>query len=145
VRYVAALQLPTLGCDVGKAALPVLRKILVEEKDEDLIDRAKLALLRCDPTSLAPSAGPAPAQPLARTPARSASWIRVRIYHKGAAKPQVSVNLPVGLAEIVFKSLPEHGRADLRMKGYNHDNCRHPCKQPSPLQHLTSEGREGEP
>ena len=144
VRYFAALQLPTLGCDVGKAALPVLRKILVEEKDEDLIDRAKLALLRCDPTSLAPSPGPVPAQPLARTPARAASWIRVRIYHKGAAKPQVSVNLPVALAEMVFKSLPEDARAELRRKGYDADNFWDRLKKLGPTEIISIEGDEGE-
>ena len=146
VRYFAALQLPTLGCDVGKASLPVLRKILVEEKDEDLIDRAKLALLRCDPASLAPSPGPATAQPLApaRTPSRAASWIRVRISHKGAAKPQVSVNLPVALAEMVFKSLPEDARADLRRKGYDADNFWDRLKKLGPTEIISIEGDEGE-
>ncbi len=144
VRYFAALQLPTLGCDVGRPALPVLKRILAEEKDEDLIDRAKLALLRCDPTSLAPSPGPAPAPPLARTPARAASWIRVRIYHKGAAKPQVSVNLPVGLAEFVFKSLPEDARAELRRKGYDADNFWDRLKKLGPTEIISIEGDEGE-
>ena len=146
VRYFAALQLPTLGCDVGRPALPVLKKILAEEKDEDLIDRAKLALLRCEPTALAQSPGAAPALPLAaaRPRLRETSWIRVRIYQKGAPKPQVSVNLPVALAELVFKSLPEEARAELRRKGYDADNFWDRLKKLGPTEILTIEGDGGE-
>jgi hypothetical protein len=146
VRYFTALQFPTLGCDVGKAALPVLKKILAEEKDEDLIDRAKLALLRCDPGALASSPAP-PVKPsglASNTPQRAANWIRVRIYHKGAAKPQVSVNLPVALAEMVFKSLPEDARAELRRKGYDADNFWDRLKKLGPTEIISIEGDEGE-
>jgi hypothetical protein len=145
VRYFAALQLPTLGCDVGRPALPVLKKILTEEKDEDLLDRAKLALLRCDLPALAQSPGPAPALPLvARPRPRETSWIRVRIYQRGAPKPQVSVNLPVALAELVFKSLPEEARAELRRKGYDADNFWDRLKKLGPTEILTIEGDGGE-
>ncbi len=146
VRYFAALQLPTLGCDVGKAALPVLKRILAEEKDEDLIDRAKLALLRCEPGALASSAARAGNPPglASNGPPRAASWIRVRIYQRGAPRPQVSVNLPVALAELVFKSLPEEARAELRRKGYDADNFWDRLKKLGPTEILTIEGDGGE-
>ena len=113
VRYFAALQVASLGPEAGKPAVPVLREILAEEKDEDLVERAKLALLRAGPQrarrgGLARSRG-------AR--GREAAWVRVRIYEKGASKPQVSINLPVALADLVFKSLPDDAIADLRKRG----------------------------
>lgn len=147
VRYFTALQMPTLGCDVGKAALPVLKKILAEEKDEDLIDRAKLALLRCDPSALASSLAPPGNPPAAASPGPprgAASWIRVRIYQRGAHKPQVSVNLPVALAEMVFKSLPEETRTELRRKGYDADNFWDRLKKLGPTEIISIEGDEGE-
>ena len=41
VRYFAALQLASLGTGEGKAAVPVLREILAQEKDEDLVERVR--------------------------------------------------------------------------------------------------------
>ncbi|HXK12570.1 MAG TPA: hypothetical protein VMT70_23240, partial [Vicinamibacteria bacterium] len=105
VRYFAALQMASLGPDVGRPAVPVLREILAQEKDQDLVERAKLALLRLDPSALAPEASPERA-PRSKGRAREASWVRVRIYDPGASRPKVSINLPVALADLVFKSLP---------------------------------------
>jgi hypothetical protein len=128
VREFAALQLATLGPGVGTPAIPVLRAILAEQKDPDLVDRAKLALLRLDPGALrtataeaAPNASPAP-RTAARATARRVTWIKVRIFERGSAQPKVSINLPVGLAEMAFKSLPDSARRELRHKGFEADN-----------------------
>ena len=146
VRYFAALQLSTLGSDVGRPAVPVLKRILAEEKDEDLIERAKLALLRLEPAALAqgPPTGTPPALAPARPPSREAAWIRVRIYEKGSAKPQVSVNLPVALAELVFKSLPDDARVELKRKGYDADNFWDRLKKMGPTEILTIESDDGD-
>jgi hypothetical protein len=140
VRYFAALQMAALGPGGGQAAVPVLKEILARESDEDLVERAKLALLRLDRTALA-EASPAPA---ARGAAREASWIRVRIYEKGAKKPSVSINLPVALAEMVFKSLPDDTRAELAKKGYDADTFWARLKKTGPTEILTVEGEDGE-
>jgi hypothetical protein len=140
VRYFAALQLASLGPDAGRPAVPVLKEILAHEKDEDLIERAKLALLRIDPKALA-QAAPSPAP---RGAVRQASWIRVRIYPKGDARASVSINLPVALAELVFKSLPDETRAELRKKGYDAGNFWERLKRTGPTDILTIEGDEGE-
>jgi hypothetical protein len=139
VRYFAALQLAALGPEAGKPAVPVLREILAEEKDEDLRERAKLALLRLDRQSLAAEASPAP-----RAHGRAASWVRVRIYEKGVSKPQVSINLPVALADLVFKSLPDDAIADLRREGYDARTFWERLKQTGPAEILTIEGEDGE-
>ena len=114
VRYYAALQMGGLGPEAGKPAIPVLKKILAEETDPDLVDRAKLALLRLEPAALSREA------PSARTsPARTARWMRVKIFKPGEPRPKVQINLPLGLAELLFKALPEDALEDLRREGYD--------------------------
>ena len=68
----------------------------------------------------------------------------MRIYEKGSAKPSVSINLPVALAEMVFKSLPDDARADLRKKGYDADNFWEALKKTGPTDILSIEGGDGE-
>jgi hypothetical protein len=138
VRYFAALQLSSLG-EVGRPAVPVLKRIVADEKDDDLVERAKLGLLRLEPTALAPA-------PLsgAPRPQRDAGWIRVRIYEKGGSKAKVSVNLPVALAEMVFKSLPDGVRTELRDKGYDADNFWDRLRKLGPSEIITIEGEDGE-
>jgi hypothetical protein len=140
VRYFAALQVAALGPERGKAAVPVLREILAQEKDEDLVERAKLALLRVDRKALEAEAPPAPRA----ASGRQAAWVRVRIYEKGATKPGVSINLPVALADLVFKSLPDDAVRDLRREGYDARTFWQRLKQTGPAEILTVEGDEGE-
>ena len=118
VRYYAALQSCGLGPEAGRPAVPLLKTIVATERDDDLVQRAKLCLLRIDPKTLlevSPSPGAA-----ARSPNPSGNRIiKIRIFEQGRRK--VSVALPLSLAEIVFKSLPEDAKRDLRLKGYDAD------------------------
>jgi hypothetical protein len=68
----------------------------------------------------------------------------VRIYDKGGSKAKVSVNMPVALAELVFKSLPDEARAELRKKGYDADNFWDRLKRLGPTEIISIEGDEGE-
>jgi hypothetical protein len=129
---------------VGRSAFPVLKTILSDEKDEDLVDRARLALLRCEPAALAPVRGSAPDTGPVRNGSHAANWIRVRIFEKGGSKAKVSVNMPVALAELVFKSLPDEARAELRKKGYDADNFWDRLKSLGPTEIISIEGDEGE-
>ena len=143
VRYFAALQVGSLGADGGgKAAIPVLKEILAKEKDEDLVERAKLLLLRLDRSAL-PAAAPAPA-PAPRQARGQATWVRVRIYEKGASKPNVAINLPVALADLVFKALPDEAIADLRKEGYDARSFWEALRKTGPAEILTVEGKDGE-
>jgi hypothetical protein len=139
VRYFAALQMASLGPEAGRAAVPVLKEILANEKDDDLVERAKLALLRVDKDALAEAT---PLQQRAGK-ARQTRWIRVRIYEKGKSSPHVSINLPVALAELVFKSLPDDTLADLRREGYDANKFWERLKQTGPTEILTIEGEDG--
>jgi hypothetical protein len=143
VRYYAALQLSSLGRETGAPAIPVLKEILAQEKDEDLVERAKLGLLRLDPKALAAPRAAASAAPRP-SPAARATWIKVRVYEKGAKQPEVSINLPLGLAELVFKSLPETARRELREEGIDAENFWDRLLKLGPSEILSIEGKDGE-
>ncbi len=115
VRYYAALQSCGLGAEAGKPALPLLKTMVQTEQDEDLVQRAKLCLLRLDPGALS-DLGPSRAGPGAGTDAGKRRMLKIRIFEHGHRK--VSVDVPVALAEIVFKSLPDEAKRELRKKGY---------------------------
>jgi tetratricopeptide (TPR) repeat protein len=115
VRYYAALQSCGLGAQAGKPALPVLKAMVQTETDEDLVQRAKLCLLRLDPAALS-ALGPAGSGPRAGTEGGKVRMLKVRIFEQGRRK--VSVEVPLALAEIVFKSLPDEAKRELRKKGY---------------------------
>jgi hypothetical protein len=154
VRYYAALQMSGLDAEMGKLAVPVLRQILDQEKDADLVDRAKLGLMRWDPAALSGpvTAGPsvsatarAPAVTAPRTGrAREAHWVHVRITERNGTKPKVSINLPLGLAEMLFKSLPEDAKADLRREGYDPETFWARLRKLGPSEIISIEGDDGE-
>jgi hypothetical protein len=151
VRYYAALQLASLGAPVGLPAVPVLKQIIAREKDEDLVERAKLGILKLDPSALTTLAPPAPAAAPKAAPAPGAApaphpagWIRVRVYEKGRSEPEVSINLPLALAEMVFKSLPDEARRELRLKGYDADNFWERLRKLGPAEIIDIRGDDGE-
>ena len=144
VRYYAAFQLASLGPDPGKRALPVLRRIIEEEKDEDLVDRAKLYLIKLDPQSLSRIAPRVSAEGHVSAPRADVRMLRVRIFKEGFTRPKVTVNLPMTLADLLFKSLPEDAKRDLRRKGYDADNFWDQLKKLGPTEIIDIEGDDGE-
>jgi hypothetical protein len=145
VRYFAALQLSTLGPDAGRDAVPVLLRVVQDEADADLVDRAKVGLLRLDPQALSrtPGAGAMRSRET-RSSGGEARWLKVRIFEKGGVKPKVVVNLPVALADMVFKSLPDDAKRDLKLKGYDAENFWERLKALGPAQIIDIEGDDGE-
>lgn len=130
VRYFGALQvasLPSLA-DARKATA-VLREIVKTSKDADIVERAKLQLLKLEPKSLAqvspahPHPTPVPrssargAEP--KEPQGTARLLRIRISKGG--KQTVAVTVPFSLAEFVFGSLPDATKRGLELKGYDAD------------------------
>jgi len=139
IRYYAALQLGSLGAPVGLPSVPVLQRIVQEEHDDDLVERAKILLLKLDPKAL-PHAEPTGE----KGASKPATWIRVRIYEKGSTTPEVSVNMPVALAELVFKSLPDDARKELKLKGYDADTFWERLKKLGPTEILNIQGKDSE-
>jgi hypothetical protein len=137
VRYYAALQLGGLGAPSSRDALPVLRQILANETDADLLDRVRIVLLKLDPKSLS---APAPSRP----GASAARMLRVRVFERGQAKPKVSINVPVALAEVLFDSLPADAKVEMKRKGYDSDNFWQAVKTLGPTEVIDIEGDDGE-
>jgi hypothetical protein len=54
------------------------------------------------------------------------------------------VNLPVALAELVFKSLPDEARQQLRSKGVDADNFWDRLKKLGPTEIIDIRGEDGE-
>jgi hypothetical protein len=135
VRYFTAFQVARLPGEVGQKSLPVLREILRSETDPDLVDRAKILILPLDPKALASEPPPS---------GKQATWLRVRITRVGKSTPEVSLNVPVALAELLFKSLPEDVKTDLRKQGYDADNFWERLKALGPTSVLHVEGEDGE-
>jgi tetratricopeptide (TPR) repeat protein len=145
VRYYAALQVATLGPEMARPAVPVLLEIVKTEKDDDLVERAKLALLRVDPAALTGVPDDRPRDGATRpSRSRKAGWIKVRITEKGAASPKVSVTMPFALAELVFKSLPDEALRELKSEGYDAQNFWQKLREMGPTDVIEIEGDEGE-
>jgi hypothetical protein len=84
-----------------------------------------------------------PAPPGAAT-TRAANFVRVRIFERGRSEAKVSINVPIALADLVFKSLPDDAKRDLRQKGYDADNFWERLKHLGPMEILEIVGDDGE-
>ena len=142
VRYFAALQLGGLGAPTSKRAVPALKEILAKESDQDLLDRARIILLRLEPKALSQAPPHELPKSLKSTPG-GARWLRVRVFERGQDKPEVSINVPVALAEILFESLPDEARRELRKKGYDADNFWRKLKALGPAEIVEIQGDDG--
>jgi hypothetical protein len=136
VRYYAALQLAGLGKEEGAPAVAILCRIVAEEQDEDLVERAKIALLKVDPRCLG----------RAEEPARGGEGrlLKLRIFEGARGEPTISINLPMALAELAFKSLPDDARRELRKKGYDADNFWEQLRKVPKGQIIDIRGEDGE-
>jgi hypothetical protein len=130
VRYFGALQVGSLpNLTEARKATRVLREIVTTSKDADIVERAKLQLLRLEPGSLSEANSPRPSRPAPippeslkgaapnQEPQGAARLLRIRISKDG--KQTVAVTVPFSLAEFVFRSLPETTKRGLELKGYD--------------------------
>jgi hypothetical protein len=114
VRYYAAYKM-SLVSDKKQAvkAAPVLSQIVETEKDPELLDRARIALLRVSPESLKTAED---GQPRTGSTAR---MFHLRIRAAGQKEPAFSLNIPFALADLALSALDEEDKAELRKKGYD--------------------------
>lgn len=114
VSYYAAFKLSYLPDRAAALrALPVLQAILDREKDEELRDRAKIAVMRIDPARL---------QGKGRADGNwSGKMLRIRIFDKNNPREKVSLSIPLGLADLALKSLSDEQKRTLQKQGYNLD------------------------
>jgi hypothetical protein len=113
VRYYAAYKLSFVPDKaVASKAVPVLEQIIRTEKDPELTDRARIALLRVSPESLKSLENQRPPQDEPRI-------LRIRIWKKGLKDPVVSLNIPWSLADLALGAMDEEDKAAMRRKGYD--------------------------
>lgn len=115
VRYYAAYKLSLVpDKKLAAKAAPVLARIVETEKDPELLDRARIALLRVSPESLKSAEERQP-----RTTAKTARTLHLRVRGAGQKEPAVSLNIPFALADLALSALDEEDKAELRRKGYD--------------------------
>jgi tetratricopeptide (TPR) repeat protein len=114
VSYYAAFKLSYLpDRNVTALALPVLQTILDREKDEELRDRARIAVMRIEPARL---------KGMDRQNKEwSGKTLRIRIFEKNNPHADVSLTIPLALADLALKSLSQEQKRSLQKKGYNLD------------------------
>ena len=114
VSYFAALRLSYLpDLEIAARALPVLQTILDKEKDEELRDRAKIAVMRIDPTQLKGMDR--------QNKDLSGKMLKIRIFDKNKSAAEVSLNIPLALADLALKSLSQEQKRSLQKQGHNLD------------------------
>ena len=114
VSYYAAFKLSYLPDRGGAArALPVLQGILDKEKDEELRDRAKIAIMRIDPARLKGTDH--------RGGGLAGKMLKIRIVEKDNPDGKVSLSIPLALADLALKSLGAEEKQALKKEGYNID------------------------
>lgn len=118
VRYYAAFKLSLIkDKQIAVQAVPVLERIIIEESDKELRDRAKIALLRIAPDSL---------RHLEDHEERGeAKALRITVIVQGQREPVFSLNIPWALADLAFQAIPEKDKAALRAEGYDLDRIVH--------------------
>jgi tetratricopeptide (TPR) repeat protein len=114
VSYYAAFKLSQAGDNsMAAKAIPVLKRIIEEEKDSDLRDRARIALMRVSPSSLKDVED--------REGGGEGRVLKIRVMVEGEKEPVFSINIPWVLADLALQAIPEEDRASLREAGYDLD------------------------
>lgn len=112
IQYYAALQLSKCR-DRSKAAksVPILLRIIRSEKDTDLTDLAKIALMRVDPKALENLDR--------RSEDHGARVLRIQIMERGSSRLDISI--PMALADLALAAISDRDRDMMRAKGYDLD------------------------
>ncbi len=117
VKYYAAFKLSYIkDRKVASKGIPTLKEILKEERDDELRDRAKIALLRVDPKALKDFEE--------ERYERRILILKIRVYKKGEKKAHLSINIPWALADLALGAIPEKEKELIREEGYDLDKLR---------------------
>jgi tetratricopeptide (TPR) repeat protein len=112
VRYFAAIKLSQVeNKKVASGAIPVLKEIIEREEDDELRDRAKIALLRVDPGVLKDLEE--------ERPVREAKLLKIRVWKDGELT--LKINIPWALADLALSSIEEREKTELEKEGYDLD------------------------
>jgi tetratricopeptide (TPR) repeat protein len=111
IRYYAALKLSySKDKAISKKSIPVLIEIMEEEKDNELRDRAKIAILRVDPAVL---------NKMKTYEKYASKTLRISIYSKGRKEATSTIRIPLALADIGLKAISERDQNIFRKQGFD--------------------------
>lgn len=110
VKYFAAIRLSQVGEKrAASKAVPVLKEIIEKERDDDLRDRAKIALLRIDPDALKDVEE--------QRRETKALIVNIRVWKDG--KLTLKINIPWALFDLFLGSVSEDEKDLMRREGYD--------------------------
>jgi tetratricopeptide (TPR) repeat protein len=113
VKYYAAFTLSKAKDKrFADKAVPLLKEIASSEQDPDLVDRAKIALMRINPQYL---------KQLSKPKSLASRVVSIRVEDKGSKKETFTLNIPFVLAQLALDSLPQKDKKLLEKKGYKLD------------------------
>jgi tetratricopeptide (TPR) repeat protein len=114
VRYYAAFRLSYLEDKrEAREAFPVLKEILEKEEDQELVDKAKIAILRIDPDYFQDYEE--------QREERRLMLLKFRVVDKRTRAETFSLSIPWALADLALANIPEDAKAELRSEGYDLD------------------------
>jgi len=117
VKYYAAFKLSYVkDKKAASKGIPALKEILKRERDAELRDRAKIALLRVDPKALKDFEE--------ERYERRLRILKIRVYKSGKKEPVISINIPWGLADLALGAIPDEEKVLIKEKGYDLDRIR---------------------
>lgn len=112
VRYYAAFKLSYFKeKSLAEKSIPVLKEIISQEKDAELRDRARIALLRVSPRELS--------ELEEKSRAERPLVLKIRVEKKGKKEPEIFISIPWSLADLALRSIPEREKMRLRQQGYD--------------------------
>jgi len=139
VRYFAALRCSSLkDRQLNAMMVPVLKEIVANEKQQDLVTPASLALLSIDPAALAKPEPQKKAKSESKKTNASVKMFHLRIYEGGEnTEPKVELDFPVSFAQLAVMALDEPTKAEMRKKGIDIDNIWESLNRLGPTNILT--------
>lgn len=112
ISYYAAIVLSKIKDKaIASKAVPILKRIIEKEEDSDLVDRAKIALMRINPQQL---------KKVSKSSNIYNRMFSLRIIDKKTKQETFALNIPMALAQLAFDSLPEKQKEDLNKMGYSY-------------------------
>jgi hypothetical protein len=113
VQFYAAYKLSLVPDKaVASKAVPILKRYIETEKEQELVDRARIALMRISPESLKSAEE-------RRSSSETTRALHIRIWKKGQREAQVSINIPWALADLALGAMSDEDKAAIRKKGYD--------------------------
>lgn len=111
VRNYAAFKLSyALDKKIAAKAVPVLKRMIREEDEPALVDRARIALMRIDPKHL---------KQLNKQKNKQPTTLSIRVYNETEDKEVFSLNIPFSLARLALEALPDDQKKMLKKRGHD--------------------------